>query len=123
MSDCNSRLVRVSTISFAGINHEPIDKTALIKMGGPIASDQVMTVKGRYYGTVKVEPGECEFEVPYTPDFNADTYRNQCGDLMMLMSDGVSYLMTNAQTANNIEVKDGDGKVKLTFKGDAVVLY
>lgn len=123
MSDCNSRVVRVTTVSFNGINHDPIDKTATLKLGGPIAADQAMTAGGKYYGTVKVEPGEIEFEIPLVAGFNADNYRNKCGDLMMLMSDGVSYLMTNAQTANNIEIKDGEGKVKLSFKGDPAVLY
>lgn len=120
---CASQIMRVSTVTFNGINHTPITKTAKIKLGGAIASDGVTDNAGKYYSGSTTEPAEIEFEIPNTADFNPDNYRGQCGDLMFLTTTGVSYLSTNAQLSAAIEVEDGSGKVKLMFKGDAAIVY
>lgn len=120
---CASQTLRVVTIVFNGINHTPITKTALIKLGGSVASDGVMDNGGRYYGTSAMEPSEVEFEIPLTVDFNPDSYRGKCGDLMFLTEEGLSYLATNSQLSAAIEIKDGEGKAKLQFKGDAAQVY
>lgn len=120
---CASQIMKVSTVTFNGINHTPITKTAKIKLGGPMASDGVTDNAGKYYAGTSVEPAEIEFEIPNTADFNPDNYRGQCGDLMFLTTTGVSYLSTNAQLSEQIEVEDGSGKVKLAFKGDAAIVY
>ncbi|WP_298702677.1 phage tail tube protein [uncultured Variovorax sp.] len=120
---CASKTIRVATVVFNNINHTPVNKTALIKLGGEVASDGVTDNKGRWFGTTTVEPAEIEFEFPLTVDFNPDNYRGQCGDLMFLTVEGMSYLSTNAQLSAAIEVKDAEGKVKLAFKGDAAVVY
>ncbi|HYW57677.1 MAG TPA: phage tail tube protein [Polaromonas sp.] len=120
---CPTQTMRVTTVTFNGINHTPINKTAKIKLGGEIDSDGVMDNAGKYFGGTAMEPSEVEFEIPNTADFNPENYRGQCGDLMFLTSAGVSYLVTNARLGESIEVEDGSGKVKLMFKGDAAVVY
>ena len=120
---CASMPMRVSTITFAGINHTPLANTAMIKLGGEVASDGAMDTAGRYFGSTKIEPAEVEFEYPLTADFDPENYRGQCGDLMFLTFEGKSYLVTNAMLASGIELKDSEGKVKLTFKGDAAIVY
>ena len=82
-----------------------------------------MDTAGRYFGSTKIEPAEVEFEYPLTADFDPENYRGQCGDLMFLTFEGKSYLVTNAMLASGIELKDSEGKVKLTFKGDAAIVY
>lgn len=119
---CQSRTLRVTTITFNGINHTPLNKTAMAKLGGDIADGTVMDNAGKSYSSTKVEPGEVEFEIPLNADFDPGNYRNQCGDIMFLTSEGKSYLMTNAQHKGNLEIKDSEGKVKLSFIGDAMVV-
>ena len=120
---CASQTIRVSTVVFAGINHTPINGTAMIKLGGQVADNTVVDNAGKAFSSNKMEPGEVEFEIPNIATFNADRYRGECGDLQFLTSAGSSYLMTNAQCTSNFEIKDSDSKVKLMFKGDAVTAF
>lgn len=120
---CTSRPMRVSTIVFNGINHTPLSGTAMIKLGGEVSADGNVDTAGRYFGTTKMEPSEVEFEYPLTDEFDPENYRGMCGDLMFLTFSGKSYLVTNAMVASSLELKDSDGKIKLTFKGDAAVVY
>lgn len=120
---CPSKPIRVTTITFNGINHTPLNKTAMIKLGGEINDGGSVDNAGRFFGSSKMEPSEVEFEIPLTVEFNPENYRGQCGDLMFLTSEGLSYLATNSATSENIEIKDSEGKVKLSFKGDAAVIY
>jgi hypothetical protein len=115
--------MRVTTVVFDGINLTPLAKTAMIKLGGIVSDGGEMDTAGRYFGGSKFEPSEVEFEIPNTADFNPELFRGQCGDLMFLTDGGASYLVTNAQCASNIELKDGENKIKLSFKGDAAVIY
>ena len=117
---CLSRTLRVPTIVFNGINHTPLNKTAMIKLGGDLADNTLMDNAGRSFSSTKVEKGEVEFEIPLNKDFDPRNYRGQCGDLQFLTDAGISYLMTNAQCSSNLEIKDSEGKVKLTFVGDVV---
>jgi Phage tail tube protein len=123
MSKCASTAMRVTTVVFDGINLTPLAKTAMIKLGGIVSDGGEMDTAGRYFGGSKFEPSEVEFEIPNTADFNPEQFRGQCGDLMFLTDGGASYLVTNAQCASNIELKDGENKIKLSFKGDAAVIY
>ena len=123
MSKCPSTPMRVTTITFDGINLTPLSKTAMIKLGGVIADGGETDNAGRYFGGQKQEPSEVEFEIPNTADFNPELFRGQCGELMFLTDGGTSYLVTNAQCSSNIELKDGENKIKLQFKGDAAVIY
>lgn len=118
---CLSRTLNIPTVAFNGINHTPLNNTAMIKLGGSIASDGAMDNAGRFFTGSKIEPAEVEFEIPLNAEFDADNYRNQCGDLQVLTDAGDSYLITNAQLSAAIEIKDAEGKVKLMFKGDVAV--
>lgn len=120
---CDSKTLRVTTITFSGINHTPINNTAEITMGGEVADGTVVDAAGKAFSGTKMEPGEVEFEMPNVAAFNADNYRGQCGDMQVLTSDGQSYLMTNAQLKESIKAKDGAATVKLGFVGDVIVLY
>lgn len=120
---CPSKTFRVTTITFAGINHTPLNNTAEVTMGGEVADGTVVNNAGKAFSASKMEPGMVSFEMPNTADFKVDNYRGQCGDLQVLTSDGESYLCTNAQSKENTKRKDGDAKVKLEFVGDAIVPY
>jgi hypothetical protein len=120
---CASTTLRVATIVFAGINHSPINKTAEVTMGGEIADGTVTNSAGKAFSGTKIEPGEVDFEMPNTAEFNPDNYRGQCGDLQVLTSDGNSYLCTNARLKAGIKVKDGEPTVKLGFIGDVIIPF
>lgn len=120
---CTSKTIRVTTITFNGINHTPLNNSAEITMGGEVADGTVVNNAGKAFSGSKMEPGMVAFEMPATAGFNVDNYRGQCGDVQVLTSDGASYLCTNAQYKENTKLKDGDPKVKLEFVGDAIVLY
>lgn len=115
---CLNQVMRVTSISFNGQNLSPIDKTAHIKLGGDIADAGLMNTNNQYFATFKREPSEVQFDIALTSAFNIKNFRNQCGDLQFLTASGASYLVTNAQFASNPELKDGDGKITLMFKGD-----
>jgi hypothetical protein len=121
MAECRSQTARILTVVFNGENYDPIDKTATIKMGGGIASETMMTVGGRSFHALKMEPAEVEFEIPWTKGFNPDSLRATCGDLQLLTDGDVAFLVTNASLANSLEFK-GEGKVKVTFKGDVATI-
>ena len=120
---CLSQTIRVTTIVFNGINHTPLSSTAMIKLGGQIADNTIVDNAGKAFSSSKMEPAEVEFEVPLIESFDPDVYRGECGDLQILTSAGASYLVTNAQCSASIEIKDGESKVKLSFKGDAATVY
>jgi hypothetical protein len=113
----------VTNVSFNGINHTPKGGTAMIKLGGQIESEGMTDNAGRYFGAIKMEPSEVEFEIANKSDFVADNYRGQCSDLMFMTRDGVSYLCTNSRVTNSIELKDGAPEIKLSFKGDVAVVF
>jgi hypothetical protein len=121
MAECLSQPARITTIVYNGVNYDPIDKTASIKMGGGIASETMMTVGGRSFHALKMEPAEVEFEIPWTKGFNPDSLRATCGDLQLLTDGDVAFLVTNASLANSLEFK-GEGKIKVTFKGDVATI-
>ena len=122
-TNCPTSTMKVTNVAFNGINHDPISKTAMIKLGGATVDGGETTESGRFFGGIKIEGAEVEFEVPLTADFDPDNYRGQCGDLQFLTDIGINYLVTNATCAANIEMKSGESKVKLTFKGDAATRY
>jgi len=113
--------MRVTAVNFNGMNLSPIDKTAHIKLGGDVADSGLMNTNSRYFPTFKKEPAEVQFDIALTTDFDATKFVGQCGDLQFLTAGGASYLVTNAMFASNLELKDGDGKATLMFKGDPAV--
>jgi hypothetical protein len=117
MAECLSQTARITTIVFNGVNYDPVDKTALIKLGGAIASEAMMTVAGRAFHALKMEAAEVEFEIPWTKDFNPESLRGGCGDLQLLTDGEIGFLVERASLANPLEFKS-DGKIKVTFKGD-----
>lgn len=120
---CPSKTMRIATITFNGINHTPINKTAEITMGGEVADGTVVNNNGKAFSGTKMEPGMVDFEMPNTAEFNPDNYRGQCGDLQVLTTEGQSYLCTNAQFKENLKAKDGEPTVKLGFVGDVIVPF
>lgn len=121
MTECKNSTVRVLTVAYNGVNYDPIDQVAVIKLGGPVATDTIMTAGGKAYHTLKQEAGEIEFEIPWTKDFNPDSLRNTCGDLQILTDGQIGFLITNAAITVNVELK-ADGKVKLSVKGDVTTV-
>jgi hypothetical protein len=117
MAECLSQTARILTVVFNGVNYDPIDKTALIKIGGAIASESIMTVAGKSFHALKMEGGEVEFEIPWTKGFNPESLRGGCGDLQLLTDGEIAFLVENASLAIPLEFK-GEGKIKVTFKGD-----
>jgi hypothetical protein len=117
MAECLSQTARITTVVYNGVNYDPIDKTASIKMGGGIASETMMTVSGQAFHAVKQEPAEVEFEIPWTKGFDPESLRSSCGDLQLLTDGSIAFLVTNASLSNSLEFK-GEGKVKVSFKGD-----
>jgi hypothetical protein len=81
----------------------------------------MMTVGGRSFHALKMEPAEVEFEIPWTKGFNPDSLRATCGDLQLLTDGDIAFLVTNASLANSLEFK-GEGKIKVTFKGDVATI-
>ena len=120
---CNSKTLRITTIAFNGINHTPINKTAEVTMGGEMADTTAVDNSGKAFSGTKMDPGLVEFEIPNNAAFNPDNYRGQCGDVMVLTTDGQSYLCANAQHKGELKAKDGEPTIKLSFVGDAVIAY
>jgi hypothetical protein len=121
--NCNSTTITVATVVFNGQALTPLNKSAMIKLGGEVADTTNMDNAGRAFTSTKIEPGEIEFEIPLTRDFDEKQFRGQCGDLQFLTREGANYLITNAMCSSSIEIKDGEGKVKLSFRGDAAVSF
>ena len=119
----NCQVVKVIQINWNGLTIVPVTKTAKIKPGGELNSGGVTDAAGKHYPGSEMKEAEIECEIPRTADFNPDDYRGQCGDLTYLLNTGISYLVTNASFNGDLEDADGDGKVKLSWKGDAATLY
>lgn len=115
----------VSNIEFVGTNFTPITESTTVKMGGNNSGDGVLDVAGNRYGTLKIEGGEVEFEIPSTAEnlSSVNTIRSECGDLIITSALGISFLGSNAALSAAPEFKDGEGKIKLMFKTSAIVQY
>ncbi len=122
---CLTDTFSVASVAFKGKNFTPIESTTMVKLGGRNGGDGVIDVAGRRSGTTKIEGGEVEFEVAATSDNlnSIATLKDVCGDLIVTTAIGINYLGTNAQFGSNQEFKDGEGKVKLVFKCDAMTQY
>lgn len=118
-----AQTMRVTAIVFNGITHTPINKTAMIKLGGWTATDGVMDNAGRRFSPEEMLGGEVEFDFPNTEEFDPANYQGICSDLQFTTSVGKSYLMTGAKLTSTLEIKDSEPSVKLSFKGDSVVAY
>jgi hypothetical protein len=122
---CITDTFTVANVEFVGVNFTPITETTMIKMGGNNSGDGVVDVAGNRFGTTKVEGGEVEFEIPSTSENLArvNSIRAECGDLIITSSLGVNFLGSNGSLSAAPEFKDGEGKIKLSFKTSAISQY
>jgi hypothetical protein len=113
----------VTTISFNGVNYTPINKTAVISVGGLAADGTTVDNANRASHGTKIDPATVQFSFKKEPGFSVDSIRGQCGDLMYLKASGEAFLVTDAMLSDPIEDKDGEPNYEVKFVGSPAIPY